>query len=98
MDVEAALRPLCGKEVEAVIEDLAGHDPVAPPRTFELMRVKLLPEGTHLQCYLNLTQFLSIPVFSDERTRLTLDGPNGTTFVSEDLQGQLRYMLAWKSP
>ncbi|MBB3111175.1 hypothetical protein FHS18_003243 [Paenibacillus phyllosphaerae] len=96
MDVEKALKPLCGRTVEALIEDLAGHDPVAPPRIFELIRVKLLPEGTHLKCYLNLTQFLSIPVFDDEQTRLTLDGPDGTTFVSEDLKGQLRYTLIWR--
>ncbi|EFM12199.1 hypothetical protein PaecuDRAFT_0879 [Paenibacillus curdlanolyticus YK9] len=97
MDVEAAIRPLCGRMVEVCIEDLAGRDPVAPPRTFELLRVKLLPEGTHLQCYLNVTQFLSIPVFGDERTKLTLDGPSGTTFVSEDSHGQLRYTMFWKS-
>ncbi len=96
MDFEAAIKPFCGKAVEVHIEDLAGQDPIAPPRTFELLRVKMVPEGTHLKCYMNLTQHISIPVFTMDCTRLEINGLNGTRFISEDHKSQLVYTLVWK--
>ncbi|MGF7032195.1 hypothetical protein J2T17_003117 [Paenibacillus mucilaginosus] len=94
-DLEQAVKGLCGRQVEIRIEDTMEGDTQAPPRTFELVRAVMVPEGTHLKCYLNLTQHISIPVFADGRTCLEVEGPGGTRLISVDLQAGLRYRLRW---
>ncbi|MCR2804044.1 hypothetical protein [Paenibacillus soyae] len=94
-DYKALLEPLCGKRIEVSIEDLAGQDPVAPPRGFELVRVHLETSGggTYLKCYLSLTQHVSIPVFEDAGTYLE-ESPGMVRLVSEDRGTQLRYTVS----
>ncbi|MCZ8518187.1 MULTISPECIES: hypothetical protein [Paenibacillus] len=93
--LEKQMKLLCGRKVEARIEDMTGSDALAPPHTFELVRAVLVPEGTHLKCYMNLSQHLSIPVFADERTRVDTDEQGAARLVSVDPEAGLRYKLRW---
>lgn len=77
-----------GRTVIAAIEDQAGLDPVSAPKTFVLHRVRLTGERTHLQLYLNDSQFVSVPLFNDGSTEFS-DGE----FRSEDSASMLRYTI-----
>lgn len=84
------LAPYVGSEIELWIEDVSGEEKTKP----QVIRVDHLEETEegNLKCFLNPTQFVSIPIFADGRTRLeTNEGK--TCFVSEDTGAQLIYWL-----
>lgn len=95
MDIAVKLAPYVGCITEARIEDISGCDPIAPPRTFTLQQVKLEPGSMYVQCYLSRTQYVSVPVFDDARTRLLVDEQTGARFISEDREAKLVYTLAF---
>lgn len=88
MDWQNSLANWIGNQVTVTIEDQAGPDPVSPPRSFVLIRLRLTEEKTHLQFFLNDNQFVSVPIFTDGRTRLIEQ-----EFVSEDVKAKLIYMI-----
>ncbi|RIX60138.1 hypothetical protein D3P08_00690 [Paenibacillus nanensis] len=96
-ELEKQLKPLYGRKVEVRIEDASGEGPVAPPRVFELVRVKLENSsgGTGLICDLSVTQHVTIPVFSDGSTKFISEGPDSPRLISEDRGAQLVYSLVW---
>ncbi|MBW7475246.1 hypothetical protein K0T92_10855 [Paenibacillus oenotherae] len=89
---EHRLASYYGKRMELIIEDYAGSDPLAPPASRPLHHVMLAHEGTHLQFYFNEKQFLAIPVYDDDRTRLQ-EAEQGTVFTSEDTAAKLIYTV-----
>lgn len=92
MDWESRLRNYNGKMLDVIIEDVAGSDPLAPPTTRSLHHVRLNDEKTHLQFYFNDIQFLAIPVYPDDRTRMD-ESEEETVFVSHDDNAKLIYKL-----
>jgi len=90
MDWAGQLEAWCGKSVEIRVEDRAGQDPVAPPRVVTLNKVEYTPERTHLKCYLNPAQYISVPLFVEPVTRLNAEG---SCFVSEDREAKLVYQV-----
>ncbi|MFC0212188.1 hypothetical protein ACFFK0_06905 [Paenibacillus chartarius] len=73
-----------GRFIEIHIVDLAGHDPVAPPRVEMLHSVKLAEQGAALLFYINLNQFVCIPLHNDSYLE-------GKRFESGDSASQLIY-------
>ncbi|QMV44535.1 hypothetical protein [Cohnella cholangitidis] len=92
MDWETRLNAYQGYKMEVIIEDVAGTDPLAPPTARTLHHVRLAEEQTHLQFYFNETQFLAIPVYDDDRTRVEQTGAE-TIFCSHDDSAKLIYKL-----
>lgn len=92
MDWELRLNDYNGKMMEIVIEDVAGSDPLAPPITRSLHHVRMNDEKTHLQFYFNDIQFLAIPVYPDDRTRMK-ESDDETMWLSHDDNAQLVYKL-----
>jgi hypothetical protein len=96
MDWEQQLTPWCKRQVEVWIEDTLGKDPVAPLKVFTLEKVKYTEERTHIQFYLNTTQFLSVPIFEEPITRWEEHGLDGCpSFISTDREAHLKYQLRW---
>lgn len=91
-DWENRLSGYYGKMMEVMIEDCAGSDPLAPPASRLLHHVRMVDERTYLQFYFNEIQFLAIPVFDDERTRLE-QLKTGTVFISQDADAKLIYRM-----
>ena len=60
-----------GRFVEVRIVDMAGEDPVAPPRVEMLHHAVVMEDGAMLQLYFNPKQFLSIPLFEGALTSCT---------------------------
>lgn len=95
MDWELRLRVYNGKEMEVIIEDLAGIDPLAPPTTRTLHHVHVNDEQTHVQFYFNEIQFLAIPIYDDGRTFME-ESDAETTFISHDDNAKLIYKLCFR--
>ncbi|CAH1203887.1 hypothetical protein PAECIP111893_02106 [Paenibacillus plantiphilus] len=96
MNWESRLAAYCGKMMEVIIEDYAGSDPLAPTSSRQLHHVRLVDERTHLQFYFTEVQFLAIPVFEDDRTRLE-ESEAGAVFISNDDNAKLIYKMRFSS-
>lgn len=88
MNWEERLSGWVGRLVDIRIEDQAGEDPVAPPKMVQLHRVESAENGRMLQLYLNEKQFIYVPVFEENYTRLS-----EKVFESEDVQAKLIYKV-----
>ena len=60
-----------GRFIEVRIVDLAGEDPIAPPRVEMLHHAVAVEDGAMLQLYFNPQQFLSVPLFDEALTSCT---------------------------
>jgi hypothetical protein len=70
-EMERKLAAWTGRFIEVRIVDMAGEDPVAPPRVEMLHHAVVIEEGAMLQLYFNPRQFLSIPLFEASLTSCT---------------------------
>lgn len=61
--IETRMAAWQGRFIEVRIVDLAGEDPIAPPRVEMLHHAVVLEDGAMLQLYFNPQQFLSVPLF-----------------------------------
>ncbi|WP_248925926.1 hypothetical protein [Paenibacillus hamazuiensis] len=77
-----------GRTVEIRIEDKAGQDPIAEPRTCLLHRIEVTPDDRYVQFYISDHQFMAVPVFDQEHTVLESD-----VFESHDTQAKLVYHI-----
>ena len=67
-ELEKKLAAWQGRFIEVRIVDLAGEDPIAPPRVEMLHHAVVLEDGGMLQFYFNPQQFLSVPLFDEGLT------------------------------
>lgn len=95
MKWEEELSRWYGSQIEVHIEDLAGLDPVAPPKKMTLEKVFLTEDYKHLQIYFNATQFLAIPIQDEQMTQL-IDSEQGTILRSSDPSAQLVYTVTFQ--
>jgi hypothetical protein len=84
--MERKLAAWTGRFIEVRIVDMAGEDPVAPPRVEMLHHAVLMEDGSLLQLYFKPQQFLSVPLF--ERT---LTSCTDKLLRSEDKHANLVY-------
>ncbi|MFD0698180.1 hypothetical protein ACFQZT_29320 [Paenibacillus sp. GCM10027628] len=85
-----------GTQIEVHIEDQAGLDPIAPPKSMILEKARLTDDQKYLQLYLNAAQFLAIPLLDETHTHFIKTG-QGTVLQSWDPTAQLVYKVAFQS-
>jgi hypothetical protein len=95
MNWEERLAGWVGKPIEVRIEDQAGEDPIAPPKSFILDKVLLTEDHKHLQIYLNAAQFIAIPLIDEENTKL-IPSEQGAILQSSDRAAQLVYKIIFQ--
>lgn len=96
MKWEDQLSRWLGSQIEVHIEDQAGLDPIAPPRTMKLEKFRLSDDQHYVQLYMNEHQFLAIPLRGEEHTRL-ISSEHGTVLQSSDIEAQLVYKVCFGS-
>ncbi len=80
-----------GKLIRIWIEDRSGEKQTEP-KQFLLHKVQDSVDPGYMQFYLNPTQFLTVPIFDDNHTRI--EQSNGEEcFVSHDSQAKLLYRV-----
>lgn len=96
MKWEGQLSRWLGSQIEVHIEDQAGLDPIAPPRTMKLEKFRISDDQDYMQLYMNEHQFLTIPLRGEEHTRL-ISSEHGTVLQSSDIEAQLVYKVRFGS-
>jgi hypothetical protein len=91
MDWVKQLSPFEGTSIRIWIEDRSGEEQTKP-KDYTLFKVKKSSDQEYLQFYLNPTQFLTVPVFNDERTRMERIHSE-EVWVSHDRDAKLLYWI-----
>jgi len=89
---EEKLSKWIGSQIEVHIEDLAGLDPIAPPKKMTLEKIRVTDDQQYIQIYMNEHQFLAIPLHGEAFTRLETSD-QGTLFRSIHTASQLVYKV-----
>ncbi|MGG1519999.1 hypothetical protein ABE504_31730 [Paenibacillus oryzisoli] len=92
MNWKEKLSKWLGSQIEVHIEDQAGLDPVAAPKTMTLEKVLVTDDEAYIQMYMNEHQFLAIPLRGEAYTRLETSD-QGTVLRSSDIAAQLVYKV-----
>ncbi|MUT67974.1 hypothetical protein [Paenibacillus sp. NEAU-GSW1] len=93
MDWEKGLSAYLGRPIEVWIEDHSGEEQTKPKPYPSLFKAKVSEDRKFVQLYLQPTQFLAVPVFDDNATKLEQSGGGRPYFVSHDLEGKLTYWV-----
>lgn len=91
MEWDMMLSKYEGSRITVWIEDLSGEEQTQP-KPFTLFKTALTDNQAYLKFYFNADQFLSVPLFDDELTKLGRSQARDC-FVSHDLQANLRYHI-----
>jgi len=92
MEWEKELSTYLGCPIEVWIEDHSGEEQTKPKQYSSLFRIKISDDPKYLQFYLNPAQFLSVPIFDENLTKL-VKSDGRYHFVSHDLKGKLTYWI-----
>lgn len=76
------------------IEDRSGEEQTQPKHA-ALYKVQISDDQANVQFYLTPTQFISVPMFGENQTRME-SNLYEERFVSHDLQRQLVYWIYFK--
>lgn len=91
MDWVSQLSIFEGSSIKVWIEDRSGEEQTKPQQ-FTLYKVQNSDDQGYLKFYLNPTQFLSVPIFDDNQTRME-ESNSKACFVSDDAQAKLLYWV-----
>lgn len=89
MDWEHKLSSYEGKLISIWIEDQSGEEQTKP-KTYTLNKVEM--ESEALKFYISPTQFLVVPLFGEEQTKL-VNTASEVYFVSHDVDSKLVYRV-----
>lgn len=91
MEWEKQLSKYEGSPIKVWIEDRSGEEQTEP-KSFTLYKVQKSDDEEYIQFYLNPTQFLSVPIFDDNHTRIEKSNAE-ECFVSHDSHAKLLYWV-----
>jgi uncharacterized membrane protein len=94
VDWEKQLAKYEGYPIKIWIEDRSGEEQTQPKQA-ALYKVQISDDQAYVQFYLTPTQFISVPIFDGNQTRMESDSFE-ERFVSHDLQEQLLYWIYFK--
>lgn len=91
MNWENVLSKYEGSPIKVWIEDRSGEEQTQP-KQFTLFKVTKAADQEYLQFYLNKGQFLSVPIFDENLTKMKKTEA-GESFVSHDIKAKLLYWV-----